>query len=566
MHDASSPGYMVLLALVLFIVASVWISLVAQRAFEKGSFLKGFFLGNRGLGAWALALTATVQSGGTFMGFPSLVYSHGWIVALWIASYMVVPLSGFAFVGKRLAQMSRRAGAITIPDLFRERFGNPTVGLVASLLIILFMSSMMVAQFKAGAIVMKLAWPGSGVLALSEDAPGGIDRAYFVGLAIFSLTVVGYTLIGGFLASVWTDLFQSLMMAVGVAVLLWLTLSATGGDLEHATRAAVEQTGPTFAFGPGYDQSGRAFLSPGLALSFFFVWVYAGFASPASMVRVMASESSEVIRRSVLLLSCYNCLIYVPLILICIAGRVLIPDLDKPDEIIPRLALLVTRDIHLGSFDLGSFITGLILAAPFGAVMATVSCYLLVIASGLVRDLYQRFLRPHASATEIRLVTYAVMIGVGLLAIAANIRPVKYLQALVVFSGTASAATFVVPVVMAAYWRRATARGMLAGMLTGAGTMLTLYAAGWTQTYLRKHPPVADSFAAQVAQWLGPDPMIGIADPFRPYFILGVDPILWGLLVSLIASIAVSLLTTPPEPHRLARFFDARPTNPIPQP
>ena len=37
-----------------------WLGVVAQRAVSKGSFLKGFFLGNRGLGVWAMALTATV--------------------------------------------------------------------------------------------------------------------------------------------------------------------------------------------------------------------------------------------------------------------------------------------------------------------------------------------------------------------------------------------------------------------------------------------------------------------------------------------------------------------------
>src|SRR5687768_14835306 len=143
---------------------------MAQRAVRKGSFLQGYFLGNRGLGAWAVALTATVQSGGTFMGFPSLVYSHGWIVALWIGSYMVVPLTGFGIVGKRIAQISRETGAITMPDLFRERFKSPTLGLVTSLLIVFFMTLMMVAQFKSGALVMKLAWPGTSFLKLSDDA------------------------------------------------------------------------------------------------------------------------------------------------------------------------------------------------------------------------------------------------------------------------------------------------------------------------------------------------------------------------------------------------------------
>src|ERR1044071_4367651 len=92
------PGVGTMVALIIFIAASVWLGTLAQKVVSKGSFVKGFFLGNRGLGAWAVALTATVQSGGTFMGFPSYVYTYGWIVALWIGSYMVVPLTGFAVI------------------------------------------------------------------------------------------------------------------------------------------------------------------------------------------------------------------------------------------------------------------------------------------------------------------------------------------------------------------------------------------------------------------------------------------------------------------------------------
>src|SRR5579872_7128984 len=59
--QTTGPGYSVLIALLLFIAASVWLGTLAQKAMEKKEFLKGFFLGNRGLGAWTLALTATVQ-------------------------------------------------------------------------------------------------------------------------------------------------------------------------------------------------------------------------------------------------------------------------------------------------------------------------------------------------------------------------------------------------------------------------------------------------------------------------------------------------------------------------
>src|SRR5262245_36321959 len=165
-----SPGIGAIASLALFIAASVWLGTLAQKVVERSQFIQGYFQGNRGLGAWTIALTATVQSGGTFMGFPSMVYTYGWIVALWIGSYMVVPITGFALFGKRIAQISRRTGAVTVPDLFRARFGSPAAGLVTSLLIIAFLSIMMIAQFKAGATIMKEAWPTS-LTAASASAP-----------------------------------------------------------------------------------------------------------------------------------------------------------------------------------------------------------------------------------------------------------------------------------------------------------------------------------------------------------------------------------------------------------
>ena len=196
----------------------------------------------------------------------------------------------------------------------------------------------------------------------------------------------------------------------------------------------------------------RQFLTPGLALSMFFVWVFAGFASPASMVRVMAAQNTEVMRKSIFLLSCYNCLIYIPLIMSCIAARTLLPDLGtKSDEVIPRLSLLVTKDFP---FQTGQFVSGLILAAPFGAIMASVSCFVLVIASGLVEDIYAKFINPNATELQMRRATTISMVAVGVVAVLAVINPPQYLQALVVLSGSAGAATFIAPVMMACYWRR----------------------------------------------------------------------------------------------------------------
>ena len=240
----------------------------------------------------------------------------------------------------------------------------------------------------------------------------------------------------------------------------------------------------------------------------------------------MACKNNDTLRRSIVLLSFYNLLIYLPLIVICICGRALMPSVLHEDEIIPRLAIWSTRE-----WTGGSFIGGLVLAAPFGAVMATVSTYLVVIASGVVRDIYQRFLRPAASDHEIRRVSHVVMIIFGLIGVASNIRPVGFLQSLIVFSTTTTASTFVTPALMLSFWRRATAAGTIAAMLSGAGTILALFIAG----------SVIDGTA------------------FHAYMLWGMEPIVWGLAVSAVAGVGVSMVTSPPPAELVSRLFDAQP-------
>jgi len=513
-----------LFALILMMAASMWIGVTANRATEKGGgFLAGYFLGNRGLGSWSMALTATVMSGGTFMGFPSLVYQYGWVLALWIASYMVVPLCTFAVLGKRFGQLTRLTGAITLPELLRERFQSQTLGIAASAMMIFILAFSLIAQFKAGAVILQLVLPGLPNSAWTlHDKPA----AFIYALAIFAVVVVSYTVYGGFLAAVWTDLFQSVLMAVGVMILFPLALIKSGG-LAAGTLAGVQAAGPGFALAPG---AGRDFLPIGLALSFFFMWSIAGMGQPATLVRLMAFKDTQTLRHAMFLLAIYNTLIYLPLVMVFICARALLPNLDKPDEVMPRMALLVANPL----------VAGIILAAPFGAVMATVSGFLVQISSAFVSDVYHR-LRPDASESTLRRLSHAAIVGAALVSSIGAIFSPKFLQAIIVFTGGAAACAYLFPAIMAAFWKRGTARGAMASMLGGVGTVLALYAAGWIMS----------------ATQPGWEPGIGEKSTFSPIYPLGIAPFVWGLSASVILGIAVSLSGKAPKNELLERYFPA---------
>jgi SSS family solute:Na+ symporter/sodium/pantothenate symporter len=145
-------------------------------------------------------------------------------------------------------------------------------------------------------------------------------------------------------------------------------------------------------------------------------------------------------------------------------------------------------------------------------------------------------------------------------AIGANLDPPPYLQALVVLSTTCGASTLAVPVLMACFWRRATARGVIAAMIAGSVTALTLYGIGWLHLWSLKQVDAGatDGLASYLVNWLGPDQGIGIESPFRPYFLLGLDPLIWGLLMSAIFGVAVTRCTAPPPAEQVAWMFEAR--------
>src|SRR3954470_23209055 len=253
-------------------------------------------------------------------------------------------------------------------------------------------------------------------------------------------------------------------MAVGGVLLFPLTMQASGG-LAAATYSGMAQTDAGVGFGPGAE---RAFHPIGLAVSLFFMWAITGMGQPSTLVRLMAFRDSRTLRYSIIYLTIYNAIIYVPLIFIFVAARSILPNLASSDDVMPALVIKLANP----------YVAGLILAAPYGAVLSTVSGWLLIVSSGLVRDLHQRFLRPTASEREIAVASYTATVGIGLLAAAIALRPPKYLQLIIVFSSTGMASAFLMPAILGWLSGPATGGRAIAAMVTGASATLGLYLLG----------------------------------------------------------------------------------------
>jgi SSS family solute:Na+ symporter/sodium/pantothenate symporter len=570
-----------------YMVGVFLLGFLSHQLLKRGSFLKEYFLGDRQLNAWVLGLTyvATSVSAGSMVGFPSLIYRNGWIMALWIAGYMVAGLVSKGVLAKRLNQVSRLSGAITVPDVLRDRFQSPLLGLLASVFLLIFLVFNLVGQFKAGGLIMRQAcggvrettayqagrsgmvqtlvgagaWEESaalrergrfvGVLAVAPQAgfpanlPWGALRQsikpesfygleypdYVLGILIFAVTVIAYTTYGGFWAVTWTDVLQGIVMVLGAVLLMILALVKVGG-LAHATHK-LGVISPKLITGPGPDD----YLMPGLAVSFFFLWTIGSMGQPVGMVRLMACRDTPTLRTSLFMIGIYFALIYMPLVVAFVCARALYPTefVGESDRIMPVMALTVTSDWPV--------LGGLILAAPYAAAMSAVAGFLLLMSSSLVRDIYQRNINPNVSPRLVRWVSYGTTAVVGVIVSVASLRPPQFLQYLIVFTGAGMACTYLAPTVLGLYWRRATRPGAVAGLLGGFLTVSVLYVLGWC--------------GLGKAGKTGP-----AAEPFAPVYLSDLDPVLWGLLISFALAIVVSLLTEPlPEKH-VDRYFLAEET------
>src|SRR5262249_30336197 len=299
--------------------------------------------------------------------------------------------------------------------------------------------------------------------------------------------------------------------------------------------------------------------------SFFCMWSLVATGQPSGMVRLMSFKDTPSLRRAILLVAGYYVLTYMSLLVIFVCARAIFPTQylreigteGEPDSIMPVMTRELTKNLRVGGVTVGPFVAGALMAAPYAAIMSTVAAFLLMISSSLVRDLYQRTINPKASERALKRVSYLTTALVGVVVMVGAVNPPGFLQYIIVFTGTGQGCSFLVPMVLALYWRRATREGGLWGMLGGFGVVLALSALGWFDSRVHASDPMTVSFWTHVLGWIPGwgEPRL---DPFAPLYAGGVDPLVWGLLASAAFGVGVSLLTRP-DPELVAKYFPPEP-------
>ncbi|WP_407657834.1 sodium/proline symporter PutP [Marinobacter bohaiensis] len=432
---------------VTFIIYILLMLAIGYIAWKRTSNLSDYVLGGRSLGPMPSALSAGASdmSGWLLLGLPGYAYAAGY-EAIWIAVGLLVGTwLNWLIVARRLRTYSLAAGdSLTLPSYFENRFEDKSriLRIISAFFILLFF----------------LFYTSSGLVAGGKlfETVFGID--YTNAVIIGTVAVVSYTFFGGFLAVVWTDVIQGLLMFAALLLVPIMAINADGGW--SATQAAMEAKNPEFlsAF---TSADGSAMTVMGI-LS-LLGWGLGYFGQPHILARFKAIRSENDIPTARRIAVVWSGLGLLGALLV---GFSAIGYFETPLEDGERaFMLLVDALFH-------PVIAGVLLAAILAAIMSTADSQLLVSSSALAEDFYKALFRREASQSELVWVGRFAVVGIAVVACALAFNPDSKVLELVSYAWAGFGAAFGPALILSLFWKRMTRLGALAGIIVGGVTVV----------------------------------------------------------------------------------------------
>ena len=439
-------GY-VLGAFIGYLVLIIGIGIFSARFSSAG--ISEFFIGGRKMNRVVVALSAVVsgRSAWLLLGVTGMAYSQG-ASALWsVVGYIVVEWFLFMYYARRLRSFSEKYDCITVPDFFAQRFDDKS-GILRSLLVfifLIFMVGYVSAQFVAGGKAFSSSF--------------GIDQT--TGIYLSAAIILAYTVLGGFLAVSLTDTIQAFFMIIALVVLPIIAIQNIGGWGVMAEQLTLQEIG---------------FLDP-LALSFgaFIGFIGIGLGSPGNphiLARYMSIDDSNQLKYAAVVGTFWNVMMAAGAVVIGLVGRAYFPEVSMlPDSDTENLyPLLAQNQLH-------PFLFGIVVASIFAAIMSTADSQLLVAASSVVRDVYDKILKKEEEIPQKQLVLYSrvVVIILVILSLIFGLIAENIVFWLVLFAWAGLGASLGPTSILALYWKKTTKAGVIAGLLTGTAVTIIWY-------------------------------------------------------------------------------------------
>jgi len=466
---------------------------VGIRAGSKSSdTVAGYVAGDRGFGPVVMYFIAgaTMFSAFAFLGGPGWVFSRG-SAAFYILAYGVLGVSPYFAIGPWAARVGRKHGYVTQASMLSHRFQSRWVAVVAGVVSVIALIPYVTLQMS-----------GSGIV-IEQVTDGRIARP--VGAAIAYGIVLIYVWKSGVMGVGWTNVFQGVfMVTIAWTLGLYIPYKLYGGIGPMFQQ--IEAVRPELLTVPGLDGTGEPWTQVGftsaILISAIGVWMW-----PHLFMKAFAAKDDNTIRRTVVLFPTFALFLF-PLFLVGFAGVLYGSAPENADAIMPHIVLTT---------GLPALVVGLFCAGALAASMSTGDALVHGAASIAVEDVYSSArdtqMDQHTKRSVIRWVAVAVGVLAYIIALDTELSLVQIL--LLAYGGVVQLAQ---PVYAAFLWRRASAPGVISGLLVGI-----------TVTGLLVFRP----------EW-------------RPF---GLHEGLVGLAANLAVFFVVSLLTRPPDERHVSDWI-----------
>lgn len=435
---------MVIIAMIiLYFIIILGISIVAYRDTHNH---RDYIIGGRSLNGFvtALGVGASDMSGWLMLGLPGAFYLLGYN-QIWMPLGLIIgAFVNWQLVAKRLRIYTAIAkDSLTLPAFLANRFEHKTllIRAITAFIILVAFIFYCAAGFIGGAKLFSLLF----------------ELSYLEALLISAPIIIIYTVIGGFLAVNWVDVFQGSLMLGALLLVPIAVMIGIGGWTE--TTIQFDQLSTQFTSFNG-DLSLLAILS-------LMAWGLGYFGQPHILVRFMAIKGAESLPLARNVSMGWMILSLCGAVAVGLLGRAYFTyhglTLSDPELILLELA----RQLF------NPWVIGILLAAVLSSIMSTIAAQLMVSASALQEDFYHVFVRPKASTQELLWVGRLTVAIVALCAILLSLNPHSSVLELVGHAWAVFGATFGPVILLALFWPRMNAEGALTGMLAG-GTAVVL--------------------------------------------------------------------------------------------
>lgn len=478
----------IILAMVLYFVVIIAVGAIYTKRSNKSS--NEYFIGGRTLGPWLTALSAEASdmSGWLLMGLPGIAYLSGVSEAGWIAVGLLLgTYLNWKFVAKRLRRYSEIAGnAITIPDYFSNRFHdkNKILMTISAVIIFIFFS----------------VYVGSCFVTCGKLFHSLFGVSYTTMMIFAAFVVFAYTFMGGYLSVCTTDLIQSILMCGALAVVFIGSVAACGGVGE--TVSALQDIPGYLSFIPGTDLGAVGVVS---ALS----WGLGYFGIPHVLVRFMGIKDEKDIKKSRIIAVTWLFVSLACAVCIGIVGRAFMPDAFTTKSSAETVFIVLSKVL------LPSFLCGIVVTGILAASMSSSSSYLLISGSSIAKNIYKGLFKKDATDEQVMFVARVTLVIVMLFGIIIALDSESSIFVITSYAWAGFGASFGPLMLLSLYWKRTTLPGAVAGMITGAVSVIVYQSIGIFELYSLLPCFVLSALVIIVVSLLTKKPSKEILDEFN---------------------------------------------------